>query len=144
MDQYGNQTSRMGVGGSGSSGGEWIYYKVKSGDSLGKIASRNHVSVKQWQNWYGLRGSTIKVGQRLKVGRKSGGSSASSGKGSSSKGSSASSGSSSGEYTIYTVKSGDSLYKIAKRYGVSTSQIMKANGIGENIRPGMKLKIPKR
>jgi membrane-bound lytic murein transglycosylase D len=144
VDQYGNQTSRMGVGGSGSSGGEWIYYKVKSGDSLGKIASRNHVTVKQLQSWNGLRGSTIKVGQRLKVGKKAGGSSASSGKGSSSKGSSASSGSSSGEYTVYTVKSGDSLYKIAKKYGVSTSQIMKANGIGENIKPGMKLKIPKR
>ena len=48
------------------------------------------------------------------------------------------------EYTIYTVQSGDSLYQIAKKFpGVSAQNIMDFNGIGSNIRPGMKLKIPK-
>lgn len=50
----------------------------------------------------------------------------------------------SAEYTTYTVKSGDSLYLIAKRYpGVSAQNIMDFNGIGSNIKPGMTLKIPK-
>lgn len=48
------------------------------------------------------------------------------------------------EYTIYTVQSGDSLYQIAKKFpGVSSQNIMDFNGIGSNIKPGMKIKIPK-
>ena len=48
------------------------------------------------------------------------------------------------DYTIYTVKSGDSLYLIAKNYpGVSAQNIMDFNGIGSRIKPGMKIKIPK-
>jgi membrane-bound lytic murein transglycosylase D len=45
---------------------------------------------------------------------------------------------------IYTVKSGDSFYSIAKNYpGVSAQNIMDYNGIeGSKIRPGMKIKIP--
>ena len=44
----------------------------------------------------------------------------------------------------YTVKSGDSLYKIAQKYpGVSVNEIMRINSISSNIKPGMKLKIPK-
>jgi len=42
------------------------------------------------------------------------------------------------------VKAGDTLYSIAKAYpGVSANDIMKFNGISTNIRPGMKIKIPK-
>ncbi len=138
VDKYGNTPSSMGVSTPSRGGtGEWVYYKVRSGDSLGKIASRNHVTVKQLQSWNGLRGTTIRAGQRLKVGRKSGGTSARS----ASRGSSGSN--SAGEYTYYTVRKGDTLFSIAKKHGVSTNEIMKANGIGENIRVGMKLKIPK-
>lgn len=44
----------------------------------------------------------------------------------------------------YEVKSGDSLYSIAKKYpGVSTSDLQKANGLRDaSIRPGQVLKIP--
>ena len=50
----------------------------------------------------------------------------------------------SGEYIIYTVRSGDSFYTIAKNYpGVSAQNIMDYNGIDSSkIRPGMKIKIP--
>jgi membrane-bound lytic murein transglycosylase D len=49
------------------------------------------------------------------------------------------------EFTYYTVKKGDTLYGIAKKYpGVSANEIMKLNGIGSKIRPGQKLKIPNR
>jgi LysM repeat protein len=42
----------------------------------------------------------------------------------------------------YTVKSGDSLWTIAKKYpGVSDKDIMKWNNCNENLRPGQKLII---
>ena len=48
------------------------------------------------------------------------------------------------DYTVYTVKPGDSLYLIAKDYpGVSAQNIMDFNGIGSKIKPGMKIRIPK-
>ena len=44
----------------------------------------------------------------------------------------------------HTVKSGDNLFNIAKRYGTSVSAIQKANGVkGATIRPGQSLKIPR-
>ena len=48
------------------------------------------------------------------------------------------------EFIAYTVKSGDSLYSIAKKYpGVSTKDLQQANGLsGSDIRPGQVLKIP--
>ena len=44
---------------------EPVYYKVKSGDVLGTIAQKYGVSVKHLQEWNGLKGTTIRVGQRL-------------------------------------------------------------------------------
>lgn len=49
------------------------------------------------------------------------------------------------DYVVYTVRSGDSLYLIAKKYpGISSDDLMRHNGIGADIRPGQKIKIPKR
>lgn len=52
---------------------------------------------------------------------------------------------SSGRYVYYTVKSGDSLSKIAHKYGVSVDSIMKLNDVKNkgSIRKGQKLKIKK-
>ncbi len=139
-----NRPSRSSSYGSTSSSTttQWKYYKVKRGDSLGKIASRNHVSINQLKSWNGLRGNTIREGQRLKVGRttvSSGSSVRSSG------GSSSGTSSSNTSSTVYTVKKGDTLTKIAARYpGVTANDIMRYNNCSENIRPGMKLKIPKK
>lgn len=117
---------------------ERIAYKVKSGDYLGRIASRYGVTVKQLQQWNNLRGTNLRVGQTLYIYRSGGGKTASS-----SSGSSASASSSSSGYITYTVKSGDTLYKIAQRYpGVTANDIMKINSISSNIKPGMKIKIP--
>lgn len=145
-----------------------IVYKVRSGDTLGKIAARHHVTVKKLKEWNHLRSDRLKIGQRLVIYRrgatasasrtsvskpaatnastaaKSAQSSAAKPATGSSSGSSASKASASG--TTYTVKKGDSLYGIAKNYpGVSANDIMKANGMKtSSIRPGMKLKIPKK
>ncbi|MCW1923169.1 LysM peptidoglycan-binding domain-containing protein [Luteolibacter arcticus] len=44
----------------------------------------------------------------------------------------------------HTVRSGENLYNIAKRYGTSVSAIQKANGVkGATIRPGQALVIPR-
>jgi LysM repeat protein len=46
--------------------------------------------------------------------------------------------------TRHSVRSGDNLYNIAKRYGTSVGAIQKANGIkGAMIRPGQSLVIPR-
>ena len=134
--------------------GERIYYKVKSGDYLGKIASKYRCSVNQIKRWNNLKSNNIRVGQRLIIYR--GGRVTSTSTSSTTSQSSASAAKAtapvqksvpvdpSAEYTVYTVKSGDSLYLIAKQFPrVSAQNIMDFNGIGSSIKPGMKLKIPK-
>ncbi len=47
--------------------------------------------------------------------------------------------------TTHTVKSGESLYRIAVKYGTTVDAIKKANSLkSDNIHPGQKLKIPKK
>ena len=119
-----------------------IAYRVRSGDYLGKIAGRYGVSVSQLKRWNNLRSSNIRAGQTLYIygaSPKAAAAAASSQQPSSS--------GSGRTYTIgsyYTVKSGDSLYNIAKLYpGVSAENIKEANGLkSDRIRPGQELKIP--
>ena len=108
-------------------------YIVKSGDVLGKIAERHGCTVAQLKAWNNLTSNNIRIGQKLVV----------SGSASSQKAQPAPQ---SGEYTTYTVKSGDSFYSIAKNYpGISAQDIMNFNGLtSSNIKPGMKIKIPKK
>ena len=127
------------VASSRSSGGSTcITYKVKKGDTLGKIASRNHTSVAKIKKWNGLRSDNIRPGQVLKIYN---------GKGPSTSVASSSSSSktkTSGGYVIYTVRKGDTLYGIANKYsGVSLNDIMQLNGLNRKskIYAGQKLKI---
>ena len=168
--EYFSPATLQNIAVSGSASSQRIAYKVKSGDYLGRIASRYHVTVKQIMEWNHLRNTNLRVGQVLYIygkfngpvaqssGAYSKSSAASSSKGSassdgatlaSSKGSAATpppaDSAAEGTYTVYVVKSGDSLYRISQDYpGVSADDIMKFNGIGTDIRPGMKLKIPKK
>jgi membrane-bound lytic murein transglycosylase D len=115
-----------------------IRYRVKSGDYLGKIADKYGVSVSSIKRWNGLRSNNLKVGQRLTIHpRKS--SSVAVKKSSATKSTTAS------NAKTYTVKSGDSLWSISKKFpGVSVDNIKKWNDIsGSNLTPGMKLKIQK-
>ena len=50
--------------------GNWVYYKVRRGDNLGKIATKNHTTVKNLKSWNNLKSDKIREGQRLKVGRR--------------------------------------------------------------------------
>ena len=108
-------------------------YIVKSGDVLGRIAERHGCTVAQLKAWNNLTSNNIRIGQKLIV----------SGSASSQKAQPAPQ---SGDYTTYTVQSGDSFYSIAKNYpGISAQDIMNFNGLtSSNIKPGMKIKIPKK
>ena len=112
-------------------------YTVKSGDTLSKIAERNNVTVSQLKQWNNLSSSNIRVGQKLIVSK----SAAPSSQSSSTPGKPVDP---NAPYTEYVVKEGESLYLIAKKFpGVSAQNIMDFNGIGSNIKVGMKIKIPK-
>jgi LysM repeat protein/GH25 family lysozyme M1 (1,4-beta-N-acetylmuramidase) len=102
-------------------------YKVKSGDSLSKIASMFHTSVSNLAQLNGIKNvNLVRVGQILKVN---------------------SSGNSSVSVTTststYTVKSGDSLSAIAKRYGTTVNTLASINGIKNvnSLHIGQVLKI---
>ena len=105
--------------------------------------------IKRWNN---LKSNNIRVGQRLIIYRGGKAPAVSSSKSSSTANTtsvkpqqpSKPTVSASGDYVIYTVKSGDSFYSIAKNYpGISAQNIMDYNGIDSSkIRPGMKIKIP--
>jgi len=120
-----------------------IIHKVKKGETLNGIAARYHTTVADIKRNNGLRGNTIKVGQRLAIYGKNPGGSRSSGNYSSSS-SKSSDGGSTGT-TTYTVKKGDTLSKIASKHGVSLSSLLKLNGLTtkSKIYPGMKIKIKK-
>ena len=55
---------------SASAKSQWVYYKVKSGANLGKIARKYHTSVRQLKSWNNLKSDRIAIGQRLKVGKR--------------------------------------------------------------------------
>ncbi len=113
-----------------------MVHRVRSGESLGVLGDRYGVTVRQIQEWNGLRGTTIRVGQRLVIYPRRMPESSSS--------STASSTTPSGEGVRYTVRSGDTLYDIAQRYpGVSADNIMEWNNIrrASSIRPGQTLVI---
>lgn len=130
--------------------GERIVHRVRSGEVLGKIAIRYRVTVSQIKRWNNLRSDNIRIGQRLVIYR--GGNAPVTASSSTRKQQNTdkpapphkSSVPMDADYTVYTVKSGDSLYLIAKNYpGVSAQNIMDFNGISSKIKPGMKIRIPK-
>lgn len=43
------------------------YYRVRNGDNLGRIASKNGVSVAQLKSWNGLKNDNISVGKNIIV-----------------------------------------------------------------------------
>ena len=105
------------------------FHTIKSGESLGKIADKYNVSISELKKWNHIKGNTIQAGKKLKI--------------YSDKKVIAKTESKSNNDGTYTVKSGDSLFSISKQFpGVSIEDIKKWNDIsGDNIQPGMKLKI---
>lgn len=128
-------------------------HSVRSGDTLGAIASKYKMSLGDLKSLNGLKGDTIYAGQKLKV---SGGSSTESTSGSSvtkagstakassttKSDSSKSAAESAPKVVSYTVRRGDTLGAIAERYDCSVTELKSWNTLkGNTIYPGQKLKI---
>ncbi|NTU26961.1 peptidoglycan endopeptidase LytE [Bacillus tequilensis] len=96
-------------------------YKVKSGDSLWKISKKYGMTVSELKKLNGLKSDLLRIGQVLKL------------KGSTSSTSSSSSKVSSSSTSTYKVKSGDSLSKIASKYGTTVSKLKSLNGLKSDV-----------
>ncbi|HYG36933.1 MAG TPA: LysM peptidoglycan-binding domain-containing protein [Clostridia bacterium] len=116
-------------------------YKVAKGDTLAGIAKKNHVSLKAIQDANpGIEPTRLKIGQTIRI--PAGGTSSPVASSSSSFRSGTGSESLSGSQT-YTVKSGDSLTRIARQQGVSIKALRAANNLKtDRIVVGQKLKLP--
>ncbi len=130
---------------------EITYYKVRSGDVLGVIAERNGVTVTQIREWNNLRSSRIYPGQRLEIHStkkvKVDSATAKATEEKKSEGGTKSVVETSGNVDYYTIRSGDTLWDIAKTYpGVTVNDIKRVNtGVNYNrLKPGQKIKIPKK
>lgn len=142
VDEYFNPVAIKKIKDGGD--GERITYKVKSGDTLGKIAGRYRCTVAQIKRWNNLKSNNIRIGQRLVIyrGGNSSGSSVSSSSTSTSQPSTTSSATSTSASGTYSVKSGDTLSGIAARHGISVSELKSLNGLtSNNIKAGQKLKV---
>lgn len=124
--------------------GEPITYTVKSGDVLGIIAERYKVSVAELQSWNNLNGTRIDIGQKLHIygERKAAPEPIDEEKTTFAKKPQPTNFHDS-NYSVYTVKTGDNLWLIAKNFpGISADDIMKFNNIDENLQVGQQIKIP--
>ncbi len=114
-------------------------YKVRKGDSLWTIGRRFDVTEKQLRVWNRLGWSnTIRPGQTLVVSAKGAKSVKPKQKAASSKGSV--------KKTVYSVRSGDTLWGIGRKYDVSTESIRSWNNLSKNhvLRPGQTLVLSAR
>lgn len=147
-----NQRFKVHAKSLGEEGRARMVYTVRSGDVPGAIASRFNVRLADLKYWNNLnKRMTIRPGQKLVV-------YVPEKKASQYKSNATYTGKETnavaapkvetvdGEFVYYTVRKGENLWGIAKKYpGVSNVDIMKWNGISEkdvkDIRPGQKLKI---
>ena len=106
---------------------ERIRYKVVQGDYLGRIAERFGVGVSDIKRWNGLSSNRLRIGQRLTI----------------FSGNGAGEASQESIPSYYTVKRGDSLWSISKKFpGITVQKIKSLNKMSSNrLRPGMKLKL---
>ncbi len=101
-------------------------HRVKAGENLSTIASRYNLTLSQIKNYNNLTGSKIFKGQRLKL----------YGEGPSVKRVAKS------NPKQYRIRTGDNLYKIAKKFGITIAKIKKLNNLrSNNIQKGQLLII---
>ena len=95
-------------------------YTVKSGDSLYKLANNFNTTVEKIKDLNNLTSNNLSIGQVLKIPTTT-----------------------SNNYITYTVKSGDSLYKLANLYNTTVQDIKDLNNLtSNNLSINQVLKIP--
>ena len=98
-------------------------YIVKKGDTLYGISNQFGVSVTELAELNGIKGSNLQIGRELLIPNKSG--------------------TNPNNMFMYTVKSGDTLYGIARKYNTTVDEIMKLNYFTSTIlQPGQVIRIP--
>lgn len=113
-------------------------YTVKAGDTLSGIASKHGISLQNLMNWNNLDTTLIFPGNVFVVSNNGSSSSSSN----SSSNSSSSSKQKTGSSSVYTVKSGDTLSRIASQHGTTVSNLKKWNNLRSDlILIGQKLNI---
>ncbi len=103
------------------------YHKVKSGETLISIARTNNLSVSELRDLNNLTSNTIYPGQKLKI------------NGNNTKISH------SGSYKYHTIRSGDTLWDISRRYDIPLQKLKRWNGItnSRRLKLGDKLVVKK-
>ena len=103
---------------------DYSIYTVKSGDTLYGIAKAYNITPNELISYNNLNSTVLSIGQKLRIPYQNNEEDNS-------------------EYIIYTVKSGDNLYSIARKYGISVNDIMNFNNLSSNLLSiGQTLKIP--
>ena len=111
---------------SGTNPDSTVNYIVKKGDSLYSIARVYKTTVQEIQKLNNLKSNALSIGQELKIPENYVNDASAN----------------LPTYINYTVKKGDSLYSIAKRYGITTDTIIKDNALKNNLLSiGQNLKI---
>jgi membrane-bound lytic murein transglycosylase D len=111
------------------------WHVVRRGETLSGIASRYGVATRTLQNTNGIRrADRLQIGARLRVPSAGavGGRMASGGEGGAST-----------ETVVHRVRAGESVWSIARRYGVQTADLLGWNGLTSRsvIHPGDRLQI---
>ena len=91
-------------------------YTVKKGDSLWLIANNYGITVNELKSANNLTSNVLTIGQQLIIPSKTTGTTTPS-----------------GTTTKYTVKSGDSLWNIAKKYNITVQELKDANNLTSNL-----------
>jgi membrane-bound lytic murein transglycosylase D len=120
---------------------ERIKHRVRSGESLGLIANKYGTSVSKIKRWNGLRSNTIYPGQQLTIYKN--GSAPNTSSSATTANASKPDVTNENGATYYTVRQGDTLYDIARKFpGVSATNLATWNNLnGSTIKPGMKLVV---
>ncbi len=109
-----------------------IYHIIRRGETLSSIAFRYGVTVADLKDWNNLGGSRIQAGARIRI---------SSPYAAGHKGTGNMLAETTDSRTIYRVRRGDSLWSIARKFGVSLNKLREWNDTAPDIHPGQRLVI---